>query len=98
MSNLGDDLVEAMSEVVAFVQGDVGKTRTHVVQVPNVDVAAVRRQTGLSRPKFAARFGLDPRAVQDWEQGRRRPDRAARVLLRIIEQNPEVVAKAAMPV
>ena len=97
MRNLGDDLIEAMGEVAAFVQGDVGKTQTHVVEVPSVDVAAVRRQTGLSRPKFAARFGLDPRAVQDWEQGRRRPDRAARVLLRIIEQNPEVVAKAAVP-
>ena len=98
MSNLGDELVEAMREAVAFVHGDVGKTKTHVVDVPSVDVAAVRRQTGLSRPKFAARFGLDPRAVQDWEQGRRRPDRAARVLLRIIEQNPEVVEKAALPV
>ncbi len=50
MSNLGDDLAEAMGEVAAFVQGDVGKTRTHVVEEPNVDVAAVRRQTGWPSP------------------------------------------------
>jgi len=60
MSNLGDDLVEAMAEVAAFVQGDVGMTKTHVVEVPNVDVATVRRQTGLRRPKFAGRFRIDP--------------------------------------
>ena len=98
MSNLGDDLVEAMQEAAAFVRGAVGRTRTHVVNVPNVDVAAVRRQTGLSRPRFAARFGLDPRAVQDWEQGRRRPDRAARVLLRVIERHPDVVEEAVLRV
>ena len=40
------------------------------------------------------------RALQDWEQGRRVPDRAARVLLTVIESDPEAVvcALAAAPV
>ncbi len=41
-----------------------------------VDVVAVRAHTGLSQRAFAERFGLDLRAVQDWEQGRRKPTRA----------------------
>ncbi|MDD9980909.1 MAG: hypothetical protein OXU81_06050, partial [Gammaproteobacteria bacterium] len=48
----------------------------------------------LSRQKFADRFGLDVRAVQDWEQGRRVPDRAARVLLTVIDRDPESVVRA----
>ena len=36
----------------------------------------------------------DVRAVQDWEQGRRVPDRAARVLLTVIDRDPEAVVRA----
>ena len=39
-------------------------------------------------------FGLDVRAVQEWEQGRRVPDRAARVLLTVIDREPEAVVRA----
>ncbi len=57
-------------------------------------IVALRRRMNLSQQKFANRFGLDARAIQDWEQGRRVPDRAARVLLTVIESGPEVVAPA----
>jgi putative transcriptional regulator len=41
----------------------------------------LRDRLGLSRPAFAERFVLAVAAVRDWEQGLRRPDPAARVLL-----------------
>ncbi len=44
-------------------------------------IVALRKRMKLSRQKFAARFELEVRAIQDWEQGRRIPDWAARVLL-----------------
>jgi putative transcriptional regulator len=95
MTTLGDELIEAMSEAVAYMGGSTGKTVTHQVHVPEaVDVAAIRKRTGLSRKKFADRFGLDARAIQDWEQGRRRPELAARAYLKVIEHNPEAVEKA----
>ena len=59
-----------------------------------VDVRAVRAATGLSRAEFARCFALDPRALQDWEQGRRRPDRAARAYLTVIARHPEAVVEA----
>ena len=34
------------------------------------------------------------RALQEWEQGRRVPDRAARVLLTVIDREPEAVVRA----
>lgn len=59
-----------------------------------VDVRALREELGLTQLEFAARFGLDLDAVQNWEQGRTRPDRTARILLRVIATRPEAVEAA----
>ena len=41
-----------------------------------VDVRAIRRKLGMSQRQFAASFGFGLDAVQNWEQGRRRPEGA----------------------
>jgi putative transcriptional regulator len=62
--------------------------------VPSPDVKIVRKATGLSQSAFAWRFGFDVTAIRDWEQGRRMPDRAARVLMAVIQFNPKAVEQA----
>lgn len=62
--------------------------------VPPPDAKAIRKATGLSQTQFAWRFGFDVSALRDWEQGRRTPDRAARVLLAIIQYEPKSVERA----
>jgi putative transcriptional regulator len=57
------------------------------------DVRRVRAKLGLSQAAFAERFGLSTRTVQEWEQGRAVPDQPARVLLKLIEQAPDTVAR-----
>jgi putative transcriptional regulator len=59
-----------------------------------VDVAAIRRKTGLSQPEFARRYGLSVGTLRDWEQGRKAPERAAQLLLRVIEREPAAVERA----
>lgn len=59
-----------------------------------VDVVAIRARSGLSQSAFAQRFGLDLRALQDWEQGRRKPTHAATSYLRVIDKAPDIVAAA----
>ena len=89
------ELVEAFAEMADYAEGKVTGLRAHTVQVPeDVDVKAIREDLGLKRPEFCRRFGLDVRAVQDWEQHRRRPDRAARALLLVIKHNPAAVEAA----
>jgi putative transcriptional regulator len=93
--NVSSELVEAMREAAAIAQGESAPAATHHFPLPlDVDVRAVRTATGLSRTEFARRFALDPRALQDWEQGRRRPDRAARAYLTVIARHPEAVVEA----
>jgi putative transcriptional regulator len=65
-----------------------------VVHVPP-DVRAIRNRLKLTQPAFARRFGLPVGTVRDWEQGRSVPDQAARMLLRVIDTNPEAVQRAA---
>ena len=66
-----------------------------IVDDPTAErIIALRQRMKLSRRQFADRFGLDARAVQDWEQGRRVPGRTARVLLTVIDRNPEAVVSA----
>lgn len=60
---------------------------------PAPDVRRVRTKLGLSQAAFAQRFGLSTRTVQEWEQGRAIPDQPARVLLKVIEEVPDTVAR-----
>jgi putative transcriptional regulator len=57
-------------------------------------VSALRRKLNLTQEEFAARFHLPLGTVRDWEQGAHRPDQAARVLLTVIEKDPDGVARA----
>lgn len=61
---------------------------------PRTDVRALRERLGLSQEEFAQRYMLSPRTIQDWEQRRREPSDAARVLLFAISRNHEAVEKA----
>lgn len=59
-----------------------------------VDVKSVRTRLDMTQEQFALRFGLDIDAVQNWEQGRCRPDRATASYLRVIDRAPEMAAAA----
>ena len=59
-----------------------------------IDIAVTRRRLGLSQTEFAAWFGISPGTLRNWEQGRRVPEGPARVLLRVIERDPEAVRRA----
>ena len=59
-----------------------------------VDVRAVRRARGMTQKAFAEAFGFTVGALRDWEQGRKRPERSARILLAVIESEPDVVTRA----
>ena len=93
-SQVGREVEAALNEVLAHVRGEA-ELLCRIVDDPAAGrILALRKRLRLSRQRFADRFGLDARAVQDWEQGRRVPDRAARVLLTVIDHDPETVVRA----
>ena len=62
--------------------------------LPPVDVAALRKRLGVSQGVFARKFGLSVGTIRDWEQGRSQPVGPARVLLQVIDREPQAVERA----
>lgn len=56
-------------------------------------IAVVRERHGLSQREFAERLGVDLRTLQNWEQGRNRPDAAVMHLVRLFDRDPQLVVR-----
>ena len=93
-TRVGLEVEAALGEVLSHVRGEDTLPCRTVDDPAAKNILALSRRMKLSRQAFADRFGLDARAVQDWEQGRRGSDRAARVLLTVIEHDPDAVVRA----
>ena len=78
---------EALDAVRSIKAGTVGAIRA----VELSPVVEARKKTGLSQPRFAELLGVSVRTLQEWEQGRRQPSRAAASLIRIARQRPDVL-------
>lgn len=92
---LFQELLESVREGGAILRGERKPSRSFALD--ESDVQAIRERYGLSQPKFAALMGISVGTLRNWEQGRRRPEGSARVLLRVVSQHPEVVLEAAGP-
>jgi putative transcriptional regulator len=82
----------ALRDAVAHSQGKPSGFKER--PIPEVDVGSVREQLSLSQEQFSNMFGVGIKTVQNWEQGRRKPHGAARVLLNVIRSEPEAVMRA----
>ncbi len=93
-TDTGLEIEAALGEVFAHMRGETALPCRIVDDPAAGRIIALRKRMKLSRQRFADRFGLDARAIQEWEQGRRVPDRAARMLLTVIDRDPEAVIRA----
>jgi putative transcriptional regulator len=87
-------IVAGLDDTRAYLEGRVEKPRYRVHVPAKVDVKKIRQRLGLSQESFAATYGFAVSAVRDWEQGRRQPERSARILLKVVEKEPEAITRA----
>jgi len=85
---------EGLEDAIAYGQGETTRGQESVVEADRADVAAIRARLGMSQPAFAGALSVSLSTVRKWEQGQRVPSGAARVLLRVMEQEPEAVRRA----
>ncbi|MBC8167567.1 MAG: type II toxin-antitoxin system MqsA family antitoxin [Bryobacteraceae bacterium] len=90
----GQRIVASVKDAIDFAAGIENGTRLTTVPVHEVDARKIRRKLKLSQSEFAARFGLPAATIQNWEQGRTKPDAPARILLAVIDRHPEAVEDA----
>jgi len=92
MSKVGESIIQGAIEALEFAQG---KDNGSVAHVPSgIDVSAIRASMKMTQIQFAQQFGLSKCTIQDWEQGRRSPTDASRVLLTVLSKEPEAVKRA----
>ncbi len=78
---------ETLEAVRDIKKGNIGGMET----VELSPVVEARQKTGLSQSRFAELLGVSVRTLQDWEQGRRKPSRAAMSLIQIAKLRPDVL-------
>ncbi len=89
--SIGKDIIEGLEDAIAFAKGDTTRARLTIYEVPTIDVRALRTRLGMTQEEFAGTFGFSVGSVRNWEQGIRRPERAARLQLAVIERDPDLV-------
>jgi putative transcriptional regulator len=90
-TTFGADLIEGMELVLAHQRGE---DELEQVWPKPIDVKAIRKQVKMSQAQFSRTYGISKRALQEWEQGGRQPDSAARAYLTVIAKEPAVVRRA----
>jgi putative transcriptional regulator len=88
-------ILKSLNEAVRWASGEkVPGVKTHQVQVPaKLDVKAIRTRLGMSQIQFAHSFGFSASTLRNWEQGTRKPETTARILLTIIGRAPSIVQR-----
>ncbi|MCG5539531.1 DNA-binding transcriptional regulator [Halorhodospira sp. 9622] len=91
-TNLADELIDSLGEALAHARGERSDVREHHTDFPQV--RRIRAELGLSQEEFARLLGVSASGLRKWEQGQRTPRGAAATLLRIMEREPQAVARA----
>jgi len=93
-TKLGIALEQSAREILAHVKGEARLPTRRIVLPDEVDVKLIRTRARMSQAEFARAFCINPRTLQEWEQGRRKPDATTRAYLAVIAKNREAVLDA----
>ena len=98
--NLFNEISEGFD---ALAQQRAGKTTLRTVEVevkpvpevPAMALIAIREKLKLSRPVFAHYLRTNPRTLENWEQGRAKPNAQATLLIHLVDRYPDTVQRLA---
>jgi putative transcriptional regulator len=86
--DIGEEILLGVRDIKA---GRIGRRYT----TESYPIVRAREKSGLSQAEFAQLLGVSIRTIQDWEQGRREPNAAAKTLIKVAELHPSVLRKIA---
>lgn len=90
-TEFGTALIEGLREAVAWKRGKIALEVVNIDPMPPARIKAIRKAVAKSPAEFERRYGIPAATVNNWEQGRRKPDPAARLLLKVMEREPEAI-------
>jgi putative transcriptional regulator len=92
-TKVGRAIEDGLREVLAWRRGEIDLDIRTIEPMTPARIKAIRKSVATSPRGFERRFGVPARTVEGWEQGKK-IDVAARVLLTVIERDPEAVERA----
>ncbi|MEW5816511.1 MAG: NadS family protein [Spirochaetota bacterium] len=86
-----NNLTQSIRQAGKIRGGSMKPSRSR--NISSVDVRLIRKRLGKSQREFALMIGVSVATLQNWEQGRRKPEGPAQALLKIAEKNPKAIAE-----
>lgn len=84
-----NELLESVKQAGDIKKGKRKPSRHTVIEEP--DVAAIREKYDMTQQEFSLLLGISVGTLRNWEQGRRKPQGPAKVLLKIAEKRPKAI-------
>ncbi len=91
MSKAFEEINLGLGDAIKHANGE--KSNAVVHEPETIDVRAIRNKTGMSQQRFCATFGISLGTLRHWEQGLRSPRGPARVLLKVVDNDPKAVIR-----
>ncbi len=87
-----NELLESVKQAGDIRKGKRKPSRYTVIEDP--DVAAIREKYDMTQQEFSSLLGISVGTLRNWEQGRRKPQGPAKVLLKIAEKRPKAILES----
>jgi len=94
------EIMEGVGALAASREGKV-TLRTHPMELkaaPTLsprELVQIRESLHISRPVFARYLRTNPRTLENWEQGRAKPNAQAALLINLVKEYPDTVQRLA---
>ncbi|WP_299073561.1 helix-turn-helix domain-containing protein [uncultured Paraglaciecola sp.] len=92
MTNAFDSIAQGLQEAIELTEGKKVAAKIH--RAPEVNVAEIRRNLGLTQMEFASKFCISVSTLRHWERGDRNPHGPALALLNVVAKEPKAVMRA----
>ncbi len=87
-----NDLLESVKQAGDIRKDKMKASRQTVIEEP--DVLSIREKYEMTQQEFSTLLGISVGTLRNWEQGRRKPQGPARVLLKIAEKRPKAILES----
>ena len=98
--NLFSELSSALNEAKLHSEKKL-TLKTHTIKVPRdlsispEEIMGLRENFNMSRGVFAKYLHISSRTLENWEQGRSKPNEQAITLLKLVKSHPETLSHIA---
>jgi putative transcriptional regulator len=87
-----ENLIKSVKQAGKIRRGEMKAGK--VIEFKPADIRSIRQRLHKSQSELAMMIGVSVSTLQNWEQGRRKPEGPARVLFKIASENPKAVVKS----